>query len=40
MKVVFLTSYSNNNLGVFTLSLKNHENYCKQFGYDFGIYAN
>lgn len=34
MKTVFTSSYSNNNIGVFNLSLKNHVDYCKKHGYD------
>lgn len=33
-KIVFWTSYSNNNLNVFNKSLPNHEQYCKLHNYD------
>lgn len=33
MKICFWTSYSDNNLNVFNLSLHNHDMYCKQHNY-------
>lgn len=33
-KIVFWTSYSDNNINVFNKSLPNHEQYCKLHNYD------